>query len=460
MGKHTHICKQCGKTYENYKENSNFCSKICQNEYRNSFTYNCDNCGKEIIVEPHRLRDLETGKHKNLFCSKKCANIFHTTSIIKICERCGKSYKIIPAFKDIQKFCSQDCYKKYRVENGIPPKICPICNKTFRTTHRNQIYCSKKCNGISGQNRIRCSCDYCGKEFDRIKSEVEKNKRHYCSNECKILGMTWSHEDIEKLKKYYGKLPKRELLKIISDKWDYDAIRRKAQYLGLTTSRNWTEDEIKILKENYSKCMMKELLILLPNRTNLSITEKAKEYKLVSYFILSQRYTDEEDLFIKNNYLIMDNEELAEKLHRTVSGISQHMYKLGLSRPLEKHNYGNLNRYMMTKLTVWKNNVKKEANYICQLSNKKSNIIVHHIYGFNLLMAETIDILNFPIYTDLNLYSQDELDLFIKTFLDLQEYYGQYICITETIHKQFHSLYGYGDNTKEQWDDFVDKYYN
>ena len=41
-------------------------------------------CGKEIIVEPHRLRDLETGKHKNLFCSKKCANIFHTTSIIKM----------------------------------------------------------------------------------------------------------------------------------------------------------------------------------------------------------------------------------------------------------------------------------------------------------------------------------------------------------------------------------------
>lgn len=34
-------------------------------------------------------------------------------------RRCGKSYKIIPAFKDIQKFCSQDCYKKYRVENGI-----------------------------------------------------------------------------------------------------------------------------------------------------------------------------------------------------------------------------------------------------------------------------------------------------------------------------------------------------
>lgn len=28
MGKHTHICKQCGKTYENYKENSNFVVKF------------------------------------------------------------------------------------------------------------------------------------------------------------------------------------------------------------------------------------------------------------------------------------------------------------------------------------------------------------------------------------------------------------------------------------------------
>lgn len=75
-------------------------------------------------------------------------------------------------------------------------------------------------------------------------------------------------------------------------------------------------------------------------------------------------------------------------------------------------------------------------------------------------MAETIELLNFPLYEDLDLYSQVELDLFIQTFLDLQEYYGEYICITEDIHKLYHSIYGYGDNTREQWDEFVNNYYN
>lgn len=34
------------------------------------------------------------------------------------------------------------------------------------------------------------------------------------------------------------------------------------------------------------------------------------------------------------------------------------------------------------------------------------------------------------------------------------------ICITEHIHIKFHHLYGYGNNTKEQWNDFLEKYYN
>lgn len=227
----------------------------------------------------------------------------------------------------------------------------------------------------------------------------------------------------------------------------------------MTKNREWTEKEIQILKDNYSKQPMSKLLLLLPNRTNFSIVGKARTYHLTSYFVLSQYYTEEEDNYIKENYLKIDDNELAEKLNRTTSGISQHMYKLGLSRPLEKHNYGNLRRYMRAKLTVWRNNVREHFNYTCQLSGEKSDIVVHHIYGFNLLMIETIDTLNFPIYTDLDLYNQDDLDLFVETFLNLQEFYGQYICITSKIHKHFHSIYGYGNNTQEQWNEFVDKYY-
>lgn len=210
----------------------------------------------------------------------------------------------------------------------------------------------------------------------------------------------------------------------------------------------------------YSSRPMCQVLKALPNRTFPSIQGQARKNNLISYFSLSKFYSDEEDDFIRNNYLQMSDEEIGCKLNRTPNAIAQRIYRLNLHRPLEKHNYGSLNNYMRAKLWTWKQNYREHCNYTCALSGKRSNIIVHHIYGFNLLMAETIELLNFPLYEDLDLYSQVELDLFIQTFLDLQEYYGEYICITEDIHKLYHSIYGYGDNTREQWDEFVNNYYN
>lgn len=275
----------------------------------------------------------------------------------------------------------------------------------------------------------------------------------------KILDNAWSHEDIEKLKKYYGKVSKEEITKIVSDKWDYEAIRRKAQWIGLTQSNLWTQKEIQTLLDTYSKYPVNHILKLLPNKTYASILGQARKQNLLSYFYLTNTYSKEEEQFIRDNYLIMTDEEIGEKLNRTPYAISQRIYKLNLHRPLEKHNYGTLNNYMRAKLTMWKQRYREKCNYTCALSGSHSNIIVHHIYGFNLLMLETIELLNFPLYEDLDLYSQDELDLFVKTFLDLQEYYGEYICITENIHKKFHSIYGYGNNTREQWDEFVNNYY-
>ena len=77
-----------------------------------------------------------------------------------------------------------------------------------------------------------------------------------------------------------------------------------------------------------------------------------------------------------------------------------------------------------------------------------------------MLFQETIDALNFEIKDEFSEYTDDELNLFTNTFLDLQEYYGEYVCVNETVHKLFHKNYGYGDNTIEQWTEFVENYEN
>lgn len=458
--KYKHICMQCGKSYKNYKAKSNFCSNNCKQKHRESITYDCDNCGKTFVTVQSKLDGLKNGEHKHLFCSRECANEFQKNSVRKRCEYCGKEFDIVYSFKDVQKFCSRECYDKYRQKQSNKlHKLCPNCKKTFYTYHKSQVYCSRKCAGEASQNRVSCICEYCGKSFDRIKSEYDKNAHHYCSQECKILSKAWSHSDIEILKKYYGKISMEEISSLIEFKRSYTEIRRKAQWLGLGKDRSWSESEIDILKKFYSNIPMHDVLKMLPNRTFPSIKGKANSLNLISYGNLNKFYSSEDDEYIKNNYLTQTDEELGQKLNRTPSAISQRIYKLDLHRPLEKHNYITLNNYVRAKLYMWKQAYREKCNYTCQLSGLHSNIVVHHIYGFNLLMEETIELLNFPIYEDLDKYSQEELDLFVKTFLELQEYYGEYICVAEDIHKNFHSIYGYGDNTKEQWDEFVDKYY-
>lgn len=454
-------CKQCGKTYYSYKENSNFCSTNCKKEYSDSIIYTCDYCGATFRVTESKLKELKNGIHKHLFCSRDCANKFNYKSATKICEECGKKYVICNAFKDIQKYCSRKCYDKHRSKKiKILYKTCPVCKQEFETYHHSQTYCSRKCASIINQKRLSCTCNYCGKEFNRIVSEVEKNKRHYCSKECKLADISWNKEDIDNLRKYYGKVSKEELTDIISNKWDYDAIKRKAQWLGLTQSREWSDEETDILIKLYPTVPMNLVIESLPNRTFPSILGKAKNLGLISYFYSHKIYSNYEDDYLRENFLNKSNEELALSLKRTPCGIAQRLYKLDLHRPTEKHNYGDLNNYTRSRLSIWKQQYRESCNHTCAITGVKSNIIVHHIRSFNLLMGETIEYLDFPIYEDLDDYTHEELDCFISTFLSIQEYYGEYICITKPIHKQFHSLYGYGDNTKEQWDDFLSKYYN
>lgn len=373
------------------------------------------------------------------------------------CKMCGKDFE---NYNKDSKFCSRKCYDEFRRENSkLKVRQCLMCGNNFQPSRSEQMFCSVECRIKSTENRIECICEYCGGIFERKKSEVDKNKHHYCSIECRNNAMWWSDDDTEILRENYGKISYNKMINLFSTPKTAEEIKRRAVYIGLTSSRKWSSDEIKILIDNYSDKPINEVMELLPNRTKQSILRQAYARNLKSFFYINHKYTEEEDDYLKNNYLSKTNEELGIILNRSPNGISQHLLLLGLYRPVDINNYNTISTYIRKRIYPWRNRVLEQQNYACELTGSTNNTVVHHIHGFNLILKEAIDEINFPIYDRLDLYSKKQLDTLLYTFLSIQDDYNSYICIDEKIHKHFHTIYGYGNNTKIQWNKFIDIFY-
>ena len=56
------------------------------------------------------------------------------------------------------------------------------------------------------------------------------------------------------------------------------------------------------------------------------------------------------------------------------------------------------------------------------------------------------------------MYDEEYLGEILDLFDKKQREYGHGVCLTKEIHTMFHKEYGFGNNTKEQFLDFVDKH--
>lgn len=83
--------------------------------------------------------------------------------IEKICEVCEKSFRVVPSRIETARFCSINCYKRYKKQHPDefpkPPR-----------------------RGYS----VEVRCKYCNKTFKKIVSLFLKRKKHFCSMRCYI----------------------------------------------------------------------------------------------------------------------------------------------------------------------------------------------------------------------------------------------------------------------------------
>ncbi len=119
-----------------------------------------------------------------------------------------------------------------------------------------------------------------------------------------------------------------------------------------------------------------------------------------------------------------------------------------------KGGVSNLNEYLRHKMGEWRRDSMKENHYKCVVTNGRFDE-VHHLYGFNTLVQKMLEIEKIPIYSKINKYTDDELERMTETLLKLHYEYGLGVTLKRSIHLEFHDIYGKGNNTPEQFREFV-----
>jgi len=94
--------------------------------------------------------------------------------------------KFVYTSSRIRKYCSRQCYTKSRLTGKTIG--CAYCGKNKYVKkddvgkHTNH-FCSTTCHGLFNINKIKLTCQMCGKEFEDTPSNHD---RKFCSWECKI----------------------------------------------------------------------------------------------------------------------------------------------------------------------------------------------------------------------------------------------------------------------------------
>ena len=112
-------------------------------------------------------------------------------------------------------------------------------------------------------------------------------------------------------------------------------------------------------------------------------------------------------------------------------------------------------------VTQWRKDTYIRENNRCQLTGKKvhgGNSDVHHLKAFSTIVLEAHELHNIQVKPQVKDYTEEELH-------KLEEYIESWhkntlnaVLLSEDVHNLFHSLYKYGDNTQEQFEEFKERY--
>ena len=109
----------------------------------------------------------------------------------------------------------------------------------------------------------------------------------------------------------------------------------------------------------------------------------------------------------------------------------------------------------------WRKNTYTRENNKCQLTGKHvhgGNSDVHHLHSFNMIVLEAHELHNIQIHEIVSEYTQEELYKLEQYIEKWHKDTSNAVLLCEEVHKLFHVLYKYGNNTPEQYEEFKQRY--
>lgn len=233
------------------------------------------------------------------------------------------------------------------------------------------------------------------------------------------------------------------------------SIQSRLEQISDNKRQYWTKEEDDLLKGVYENIPLDETVELFPNRTRNAIITHAMKLGLRAY-VDTKYYSDKEEEFISNNYQTMSDDEMALVLGRSKSSIKNHRALMGIYRTQRGNiNYENTSIYVRRHNVQWKKDSMIECDFKCIVTGERFDEI-HHLVSLNTILENVYTGLGIDRETfDINQIDEQDREKFMQCVYEEQSKYPLGVCLRKDIHCQFHNQYGYGDNTIEQFKEFL-----
>ena len=334
----------------------------------------------------------------------------------------------------MKKFTLEDV-KQYLKENDINNE-CELLSDSY----------------IDSKSPLKFKCNKCQEIFFRAYSSVKRNSHYYCSR-CS-RGRNLSIEQVQDFLEKNDLKKDCTLLSTIYKNY-YAPLLFKCNCCGEIFERKMSQ--VKELKRYFCyKCLKK----MQGGYNKLSI-EKVLEFIQQNDVnhdcqLLSQEYYDQETpLLFKCNCCGKEYERTYQTMRsKKAFKCFDCAHHLDPNRDVKL--YQSLTSFFRNKIKSWKNNFLNTHEHKCDITgNSNIELDLHHIVNFSTLLAQASKDTGIPLIYyphEFSNYGYD-VDILVKRLLELQEE-ASAVLIEKKLHQKFHKIYGYKNNSLEQYLEF------